>query len=42
MTGNDERSATPEIDPAVWEAVERQPFDGFVRVTWLRRERFGP
>ena len=32
----------PEIDPAVWEAVERQPFDGFVRVTWLRRERFGP
>ncbi len=31
----------PEIDPAVWEAVERQPFDGFVRVTWLRRERLG-
>jgi dihydrofolate reductase len=31
----------PEIDPAAWEVVDRQPFDGFVRVTWLRRERLG-
>ena len=29
----------PEIDPAVWEEVEREPFDGYERVTWLRRER---
>jgi dihydrofolate reductase len=31
----------PEIDPAVWEVVEREPFDGYERVTWLRRERLG-
>jgi dihydrofolate reductase len=31
----------PEIDPAVWEVVERVPFDGYTRVTWLRRERLG-
>jgi dihydrofolate reductase len=31
----------PEIDPAVWEVVERQPFDAYERVTWLRRERLG-
>jgi dihydrofolate reductase len=31
----------PEIDPAVWEVVERAPFDGYARVTWLRRERLG-
>ena len=29
----------PEIDPAVWEEVDREPFDGYERVTWLRRER---
>lgn len=29
----------PEIDPAVWEVVEREPFEGYERVTWLRRER---
>ena len=29
----------PEIDPAVWEPVEREPFEGYERVTWLRRER---
>jgi dihydrofolate reductase len=31
----------PEIDPAVWEEVEREPFEGYARVTWLRRERLG-
>lgn len=31
----------PEIDPAVWEVVERTPFEGYERVTWLRRERLG-
>jgi dihydrofolate reductase len=31
----------PEIDPAVWEVVDREPFDGYERVTWLRRERLG-
>ena len=31
----------PEIDPAVWEEVERETFDGYDRVTWLRRERLG-
>lgn len=29
----------PDIDPAVWEVVEREPFEGYERVTWLRRER---
>ena len=29
----------PPIDPAVWEVVERTAFDGYDRVTWLRRER---
>ena len=29
----------PEIDPAVWEEVDREPFEGYERVTWLRRER---
>jgi dihydrofolate reductase len=29
----------PEIDTAVWEAVERETCDGYDRVTWLRRER---
>jgi len=31
----------PEIDPAAWEEVERESFDGYERVTWLRRERLG-
>jgi dihydrofolate reductase len=31
----------PVIDPAVWEVVEKETFDGYERVTWLRRERFG-
>ena len=31
----------PEIDPAVWEVVDREPFDGYERVIWLRRERLG-
>jgi dihydrofolate reductase len=31
----------PEIDPAVWEEVERERLDGYERVTWLRRERLG-
>jgi dihydrofolate reductase len=29
----------PAIDPAVWEVVGREPFEGYERVTWLRRER---
>ncbi|WP_036569821.1 dihydrofolate reductase [Nocardioides sp. URHA0032] len=29
----------PEIDPAAWEVVEREPREGYERVTWLRRER---
>ena len=29
----------PEIDPAVWEEVDREPCEGYERVTWLRRER---
>lgn len=29
----------PEIDTRVWEVVEREPFEGYERVTWLRRER---
>ena len=31
----------PPIDRAVWEEVEREPHEGYERVTWLRRERLG-
>jgi hypothetical protein len=31
----------PVIDRAVWEEVEREPREGYERVTWLRRERLG-
>lgn len=31
----------PAVDPAVWEVVGREPFDGYERVTWRRRERLG-
>jgi len=27
----------PVIDPGAWQVVEREPFDGYERVTWLRR-----
>lgn len=27
----------PEVDPAAWEEVEREVFEGYERVTWRRR-----